>query len=109
MSDLRTATLADFDLELATTRRVLERVPTHQLDWKPHERSMTLGGLATHITNLLHWWQVTLFSDGLDMAGKPPALTRPTTTDGILELWDHNAEALQARLTDITDDELMTD
>ena len=43
------AILQEFDNEAATTRRVLERVPTDKLDWKPHPKSMTLGVLALHI------------------------------------------------------------
>lgn len=106
---LTEAALADLDLELATTRRVLERIPTNQLDWRPHEKSMTIGGLATHIANLLRWWTVTLLSDGFDMAAKPPNLSPATTTDGILESWDTNAEALRTVLADITDEDLQAD
>ena len=42
------AILQEFDREAATTRRVLERVPTDKLAWQPHAKSMTLGGLALH-------------------------------------------------------------
>ena len=42
------AILQEFDTEAATTRRVLERVPTDKLDWKPHVKSMSLGELAMH-------------------------------------------------------------
>ena len=93
MSGLRTATFADFDLELATTRRALERIPSHQLDWRPHEKSKSIGELGTHIANLLRWWQVTLTSDGFDMSVRQPSPPRPETTEGILELWDRNADA----------------
>jgi hypothetical protein len=40
--------LPEFDHEMATTRRVLERVPADALGWKPHAKSMTLGQLAAH-------------------------------------------------------------
>ena len=40
--------LQELDTEAATTRRVLERVPTDKLDWKPHAKSMSLGALAMH-------------------------------------------------------------
>ena len=40
--------LPELEHEAATTRRVLERVPEDQLSWKPHEKSMSLGRLATH-------------------------------------------------------------
>ena len=40
--------LPELEHEAATTRRVLERVPEDKLDWKPHEKSMSLRRLATH-------------------------------------------------------------
>jgi uncharacterized damage-inducible protein DinB len=47
--------LTEFDPEMATTRRLLERVPAGRLDWKPHGKSRTLGELATHVTELPRW------------------------------------------------------
>jgi len=46
------ALLQELDQEAQTTRRVLGRVPEDQLNWKPHEKSMTLGQLAMHIAAL---------------------------------------------------------
>src|SRR4051812_41565780 len=43
------AMIQEFEQEAATTRRVLERVPTDKLTWKPHAKSMSLGTLAMHI------------------------------------------------------------
>jgi uncharacterized damage-inducible protein DinB len=103
---LATATFADLDLELATTRRVLDRVPADRLDWRPHERSMTLGELATHIANLLRWWQMTLTTDGFDMSQARPPSDAPTTKDGILDLWDQNAAAVRELAAKTTDDDL---
>jgi uncharacterized damage-inducible protein DinB len=47
--------LREFDGEMETTRRVLERVPSDRLDWSPHPRSMTLQRLAGHVADLAHW------------------------------------------------------
>ncbi|MEK3913529.1 DinB family protein [Paenibacillus sp. FSL H7-0331] len=52
--------VGDATHELATTRRILERLPEEHMSWKPHEKSMTLGGLATHLINLLNW-QIAIF------------------------------------------------
>ena len=43
---IKDALLPEFDHEMATTRRVLERVPDMEFGWKPHEKSMTLGGTS---------------------------------------------------------------
>lgn len=52
--------VGDITHELATTRRVLERLPEEYMSWKPHDKSMSLGGLATHLINLLNW-QIAIF------------------------------------------------
>ena len=62
------ALLPEFDHEMATTRRVLERVPEGNYDWKPHEKSMTIGRLAGHVAELRGWVPVTLEREKFDMA-----------------------------------------
>ena len=47
--------LPEFDQEMATTRRVLERVPEDKLAWKPHDKSFSMGDLASHIVNMIKW------------------------------------------------------
>ena len=49
------ALLPEFDMEMAKTRRLLERVPGDRLAWKPHGKSRSLGELATHLTELARW------------------------------------------------------
>ena len=108
-SPIRAAVFADLSLELATTRRVLDRVPGDRLGWRPHDKSMTLGGLATHIANLLRFWQVTLSTDSLDMATVRPPSDPPQTKDAILDLFDRNADALRALAETATDADLSAD
>ena len=90
---MTTGILKELDLEAATTRRVLERVPTDKLDWKPHAKSMTLGELALHtamvpghISSLI---KVDEFKFGV---AKPPVAT---STAEILAA--HDASAKEAR------------
>jgi uncharacterized damage-inducible protein DinB len=44
--------LAELEQEAAITRRVLERIPSDQLQWRPHEKSMSLGQLSLHVANI---------------------------------------------------------
>jgi uncharacterized damage-inducible protein DinB len=60
--------LAEFKQEAASTRRLLERVPMDKADYKPHEKSMTLGRLATHVAEIAGWWKECLVKDELDFA-----------------------------------------
>lgn len=50
--ELKTALAAEFEQEMSATRRMLERVPDDKFDWRPHEKSMTLGRLANHVAAL---------------------------------------------------------
>jgi uncharacterized damage-inducible protein DinB len=70
------AFLGEFDHEMASTRRLLERVPADRLAWKPHGKSKSLGELATHVTELARWgirFQKDHFQVGSEAA--PPLKT----------------------------------
>jgi hypothetical protein len=60
--------LPEFDHEMANTRKTLERVPEDKLSWKPHEKSMALGGLAIHLATIPSWTAQTFDRDELDIA-----------------------------------------
>ena len=64
---IKDALVPEFDHEMATTRRLLERVPEAEFAWKPHDKSMSLGELAGHIANLPRWCSITLESTTFDL------------------------------------------
>lgn len=68
------ALLPEFDHEMATTRTTLERVPEANFAWKPHEKSMSLGQLASHIAEMPGWGVAGLTMDSLDLANYKPWL-----------------------------------
>jgi len=59
--------LAELAHEGATTRRLLDRLPQDRLGWQPHQKSMTLGRLATHIAEI-PGWVGSIATHGLDVA-----------------------------------------
>ena len=65
---LAQAMTAEFQQEAANTRKMLERVPEDKLDWKPHEKSMSLGRLAGHIAESVAWVGDIVGSEELDFA-----------------------------------------
>ena len=67
---IKDALLADYDHEMGTTRRLLERLPDDKLAWKPHEKSMSLGGLATHLSNIPNWAGTILNDASFDLASR---------------------------------------
>ena len=59
--------LEPFDIEIAMTRRILERVPEDNPGFKPHEKSMTLGALAAHVATLPVLGTMVLTTPSLDV------------------------------------------
>lgn len=57
--------LGEFDVEMANTRKVLDRAPLEKADWKPHPKSGSLGWAAGHVANLPGWVTFTLNSSKL--------------------------------------------
>lgn len=79
--------LSELAQELATTRRVLERVPDEHLEWKPHEKSMPFGGLAMHCANLIRWQIGIVQADDYDLAAAG-RLDPPKSQEDILFAFD---------------------
>jgi uncharacterized damage-inducible protein DinB len=98
--------LAEFDHEMATTRKLLARLPDDKLAWKPHQRSMSLGGLATHIANLPNWADEILNKTSFDMGALPPPLAEKTAVGDILS-WFDGAVSRARGFLDKTDAEYM--
>ena len=62
------ALIAELKMEAASTRKMLERVPVEKNDWQPHDKSMKLGRLATHIAEVPGWVTRVMAHDELDFA-----------------------------------------
>lgn len=107
---LKDALLPEFDHEMASTRKMLERVPEDKMTWKPHPKSGALGWLATHVANLPHWAVMTIEKDSLDLAPEgeqmkpaPPAESR----QALLEAFDGNVKAARAAIEGASDERLL--
>jgi len=98
--------LPEFDHEMANTRKTLERVPENKLTWTPHVKSMAMGKLATHLTDIPMWTIRTLADDFLDFSSpdaprpSPPANSRQE----LLEKFDRNVVAARAAIANASDE-----
>lgn len=98
--------LPEFDHEMTTTRKLLERVPDDRLDWKPHPKSTSLGGLATHLANLPIWGAMTVDRTELDLAESGVAEPIRSRAE-LLARFDANVKATRAAVAGKSDAELM--
>ncbi|HKB12574.1 MAG TPA: DinB family protein [Vicinamibacterales bacterium] len=97
------ALLQEFDREAQTTRRVLERVPTDKLTWKPHPKSMSLGTLALHVASspgVITGWCTESETNFTGQGGPPP----PTSTDEILAAHDESVKKVKETIPQIGDE-----
>jgi uncharacterized damage-inducible protein DinB len=99
--------LAEFDFEMANTRKALERVPEEQFDWKPHNKSMSFREIATHLANIPTWAVRSINHDSFDMAppGEAPPRAVPVKTNAeLLETFDKNVAAAREAISSASDE-----
>jgi uncharacterized damage-inducible protein DinB len=105
MVSLAEVLLPEFDDEMASTRRLLACVPDGKTTWRPHEKSMTLGRLATHVAELAGRAPEILSRDEWDP--RPAGATVPPrvldSRAGLLELFDQGAQASRRALAATSD------
>lgn len=101
--------LADLVRELDGTRRVLERAPEEHFGWRPHEKSMTLGGLATHVVNLLGWQSSICSEAGFDLASVPSRRDAAETREALLTEFEERRAQLEQALDRLDDEALLED
>jgi uncharacterized damage-inducible protein DinB len=98
--------LPEFDHEMATTRKLLERVPDDRLAWAPHAKSFTMGQLAQHVATIPMWGTMTLTLSELDLAGSEQLPAAGSRAE-LVKMFDENAGKARKELTGKTDAELM--
>lgn len=102
--------LPEFEQEMQNTRKVLERCPDEKWNWKPHEKSGTLGWLAGHVANMVSWLPYTMQTEELDYAPvggpsyEPPKITNRKEA---LAEFDKNVADARTALQTVSDAEMM--
>jgi uncharacterized damage-inducible protein DinB len=105
---LAEALLLDYDIEIASTRRVLERIPEDNPQWKPHDKSMPMGRLAVHVATLPNFAITILTTDGLNLGtAKFPALVFESR-EKLLAALEGTSGTLREALEGATDEHLNT-
>ncbi|MEI8278146.1 MAG: DinB family protein [Bacteroidota bacterium] len=97
--------IAELKSEAAKTRKMLERVPIEKNDWKPHEKSMSLGRLSTHVAEVTSWVVKTMDAPELDFAKEVYKPVVANSTVELLKIHDDNVAKAIASLETASDDE----
>ncbi len=98
--------LAELQQEAATTRKILERVPFDKPDWKPHEKSMPLVHLATHVAEIPFWLETTVTTDELDFAKSDYKIEDAKSNDELLSKFDMSVKRAEDALKGCSDSDM---
>jgi len=96
--------IPEFDQEMATTRRVLERIPSDKGTWKPHEKSFSIGHLAQLVARMPGWITLTVKHPKLDLSQAAPYSYE--TTDTLLAEFDRLVREGREALASVTDEQM---
>jgi uncharacterized damage-inducible protein DinB len=96
--------LPEFDNEMKNTRKLLEVFPEGDNDYKPHEKSMTLGRLASHVAELPSWAIMTLDREVLVIDGSFKPYIAGSRAE-LLELFDKNVTAAREKIAAASDED----
>ena len=85
--------LKELEAEAAASRKCLERIPENLFDWKPHEKSMTMGYLALLVAEIPNWITAMVETSEIDFATTKHF--EPKTTAELVNHFDENLSARQ--------------
>jgi uncharacterized damage-inducible protein DinB len=98
---------ADLEQEFAATRRMLERFPDEQVDWTPHEKSMSLGTLASHVAELPFFGEVIASMPVFDFAARKYEPANARTREQMLQVFDERSARARTAIAGLGPEELM--
>jgi len=97
----------EFELEMQSTRRVLERVPEDKLAWQPHPKSYTLGQLASHVAQLPDWLSTIFAGDEFNFRPEGGPVYRMAKCESrreLLDLFDASVAKAKAAMAAASDE-----
>ena len=104
---IREMILPEFDEEMANTRKMLDQVPNDKFDYKPHEKSMALGRLASHVAEMAMWTKMTMETEVLNFDEQKFEPYVATSREQLLGDFDKTIGAARASIENASDEELL--
>ena len=104
---IATSLINEMTHEIETTRKCLERIPAEKFSYKPHEKSIDMGRLATHVAEMFGWTKPTIENSELDFATADYKPFEPKTTAELVEFLDKMAAESIETLRDTPDEKFM--
>ncbi len=105
--NIATGLIGELTHEATTTRKILERIPTEKFDYQPHEKSMTMSRLATHVAEMIDWVTVTCTTSELDFAAGDYKPFEAKDNAELLDYFDKNVAQAIESLKNTSDETMM--
>lgn len=97
------ALIDEFVRETATTRTHLSRLPAASLGWRPHAKSYTAGGLASHIVDCVSWPRHVMTTASFEFDPATYVIYDAPSVDDLLATYDQTVMASRDALAASTD------
>ncbi|MDQ4120306.1 MAG: DinB family protein [Acidobacteriota bacterium] len=104
---LREHLAVELKQEAATTRKMLERIPTEAFDWKPHEKSTSFGRLATHVVEMTGWLADIIQREQIDFNAGDYIPKTAKTREELVEMFDQVLANCLDALQNVPDEHFM--
>ena len=104
---IRDALIPEYEMELKNTRKILDRVPFEKAEWRPHEKSMTLGRLASHIAETPGWMTNAITRDEFDFTKDFDSST-VASKEELMKLFDDTAAKAMDDLKTVSDEAFLS-
>ena len=105
---IKDALLPEFDHEMKVTRRVLERMPVADGDWKPHARSMSLARLASHVGDIPGWAGIIVQKSYFEMTESDYKPVTHASTEALLADFDQKVALARNAIDSMSDEDMMS-
>ncbi|HUM96681.1 MAG TPA: DinB family protein [Chitinophagaceae bacterium] len=103
---IKDALIAELTHEGNSTKKLLSRVPMDKADWKPHEKSMSLGDLAKHVADIPHWINSILNKDDFDFQKHYKGF-QVSSFEELMKLYQEKIDEALVQLANANDEEMM--
>jgi uncharacterized damage-inducible protein DinB len=100
--------IAELKHEAASTKRMLERVPDDKFDWKPHEKSMSLGRLSSHVAELPGFMNSILTMDEFDFAKGHYKSSITKTSQELMDTFQQKLDEVVETLQNTSDEKMQS-
>lgn len=99
------ALIAELKYESELTRKMLERVPIEKGSWRPHDKSMTLDRLATHVAEIPHWISRIITVDDWDFVVRGFSNLKAQSSEELMQIFNDKLQQAIADLEAMKDED----